>query len=261
MTNKVMNSWSFGGVNLSSFGFVTELSSHLDIPIKRGENVQIPFVDGRVHVSKLFEQKTVSFGIEILAKQICDLETTFDTMKQLFGARAQQYLMYNSPTGARRALAEMTGQLGVIQDIDPLAVKITVDFLLAEPFFRSTELYSYEVTIDASPHAFDPVNSGTGEERTAVITFTGPSGHPKLEHIASGVYVQYDEDILAGDTVVVDCGHYTAVHTHDGNVINHIVHYGDPTFMVLLPGANHLHVTDATAATGKVKIEFYPPYL
>jgi hypothetical protein len=329
MIEKVMNSWTFGGVRLSSLGAVTELDSYLDLPAKRNENAFVPQVDGRFHAKKFFDQKTVSFVIEVTAEDIERLEIKFDTIKQLFGSRSQQYLQYWSPTGIRRAYAEVVAPLLVARDTDALVAKIAVDFLLADPFFRSNILYELETTIDASPHAYDPDNDGTAEVRDAIITFTGPSEHPKIEHQTSLVSVQYNNHLIADDFVVIDCRNFTALlsrkftndpvagagieldmpltsgmvvgnrvlvsssagseyatisvvhlnthitvnaltlnHTTTNpyvtvNAINSIVHSGDPCFMVLAPGGvNHLHATDLAAGpAGKVKMQYYPPYL
>jgi hypothetical protein len=263
-TTKVMNSWTFGGVNLSSFGAVTELDSYLDLPTKRNENVLVPLVDGRIHATKFFDQRTVSIGIEVMAENIKDMDTTFDTIKKLFGSRAQQYLEYRAPTGLRHALAEVTGSLGVTRDPDPLVAKIVVDFLLSEPFFRSTVIYSKEVTVNGTT-AMDILNAGTVDERAAIITFTGPLQHPKIEHIASGIWVQYDAHITGTDTVIIDCKNFTAVHSVSGNVINSVFHHGDPNFLPIPAdvdtNAHHFHATNLVETTGKAKVEFYAPYL
>jgi phage-related protein len=86
-------------------------------------------------------------------------------------------------------------------------------------------------------------------------------GTPKLLHVASGIYVQYNAALTGTDTVTIDCRAWTAVHSALGNVINNIVHYGDPCFMVFLPGYNTMSIIDTVHTTGKCKVEFYPPYL
>ena len=262
MTDTVMNTWSFGGIRLSSLGAVTELDSYLDLPPKRNENALIPLVDGRIHATKFFDQKTISFGIEVHEKNIRKLEDKFDTIKQLFGARTQQYLQYLSSTGIRRALAEVVGQIGPVRDTDPLVAKIVVDFLLAEPFMRSDTLYSNEINpVDANPKPMTVVNAGTAEERAAIITFTGAMGTPKLLHVASGIYVQYNAALAGGHYVVIDCRNYTALLDGSTNVINSIVHSGDPCFMVFQPGNNVMSIIDTVATAGKCKVTFFPPYL
>lgn len=259
--SKVLNTWTFGGVRLDSFGFLTDLTSYLDIPSKRSENVLVPLNDGRVHAKKFFDQRSMTFGLLVQADNIHELEEKIDSLKLLLGSRDQQALAYQAHDGIRSALAEVVNQISATRDTDPLSVDYILDFLLADPFFRSTTLYSLEVTANASPKAMDIVNNGTVDERTAIITFTGPMEHPKIEHMASGIYVQYNAHISAGHTVTIDCKNYTAVHSVSGNVINYIVHSGDPCFLPILPGTNHCHVTDSNPTTGKAKIEFYPPYL
>jgi len=261
--SKTLNTWTFGGVRLDSFGFVTDLTSYLDIPPKRSENVLIPLNDGRVHAKKFFDQRSMTFGLLVQADNIHELEEKVDSLKLLVGSRDQQALAYQAHDGIRSALAEVVNQISATRDSDPLSVDYILDFLLADPFFRSTTIYSLEITVDAVTHAMDIANAGTVDERTAVITFTGPLEHPKIELMASGIYVQYNAHIAAGQTVIIDCKDYTAVHSVSGNVINNMVHSGDPCFLPILAGTNHCHVTHANAGntTGKCKVEFYPPYL
>jgi phage-related protein len=253
--------WKFGTITLTTLGIITKLSDSLEMPARRGDNIIIPFRHGRIWTKKYYDQRTILLGMALTETSAAALETKMDTIKVLCGLSAQQMLEVTlEDASVRQAYAEVAGKISVARLSAGMA-KLVIPFTLNEPFFRSNILYSLETTIDASPHAFDPNNSGTVEECGAIITFTGPMEHPKLEHIASGVYVQYDAHISNGDTVTINCKEYTAVHSVSGNVINSIIHHGDPTFMVLLPGANHLHATDSNPTTGKAKIEFYPPFL
>jgi hypothetical protein len=256
------------------------------------------------------------------------LEAKIDTIKTLCGLCSQQILQVTNESGSvRKAYAEVEGSIDVERKSAGVA-KLVIPFTLSEPFMRSNTEYSLETTIDTSPHAYDPENTGTVEETGAIITFTGPSEHPKIEHQTSLVSVQYNAHLIALDTVVIDCKLYTAflsrkftndpaagsnielampltsgfvvgnqvlvsssagseyatitvVHTDTHitvntlalnhttttpfctvNVINSIVHSGDACFMILLPGANHLHATDSAGSpAGKVKVQFYPPFL
>jgi hypothetical protein len=146
--------------------------------------------------------------------------------------------------------------------ISGTVARMVVNFVMADPLFRSTSLYTVEPTIDATTKDVDVVNAGTAEEHNAIITFTGPLEHPKLEHLALGVWVQYDAHLAAGNTVIINCKDYTAIHSVSGNVINSIKHHGSPNFIYFLPGTNYCHCTHANAGntTGKCKVTFYTPY-
>jgi phage-related protein len=258
MTKKIMSEWTFGGTRLADFGAVTELDAYLDMPAKRGDNILIPMAHGRVWVPKFFDQRIVSFGIEISADDVPALEQKMDALKALLGSRVQQALVNQFCDGARSAGAEVLNALGVTRDPDPLVAKVVIDFLLADPFFRSSVLTTKTFTAASSPYTLN--NPGTAEERFAIITFTGPLSNPIVTNTTNGVVLQYDAVLAAGsDIVTVDCEHFTAVDETAANVVGSIVHSGDTAFMTLAPGDNVM--TLAGAGGGSVQIDFYPPYL
>jgi hypothetical protein len=263
----IMNAWTFGGVRLESFGHVTELNSYLDMPPKRGGNVFVPMRDGQTFVSKYFDQKVISFGMEIVSDGVCDLEEKLDSLKILLGSRMQQYLSNPAfTTGERRALAEVTTPLGVTRSPDPRVARIVIDFLLAEPFMRSVAQYAPAATvIDAHNVSATIVNAGTAPERHAIITLTGPlewgAGGITIYNTRNGVQLLYLADIAGGSYVTIDCGEFTAYDNAANNVIGNVSHVGDYHFMVFEPGDNILTLDEDNPSTGTVAVTFYPPYL
>ena len=260
---KIMNAWTFGGTRLSTFGHITELDSYLDIPAKRGENILIPMQDGNTHVKKYFEQKIISFGMEIVSDAVCDMEEKLDSLKLLLGNRNQQYLanpMFAS--GPRHALAEVVGPLNVTRKPDPRSARIVIDFLLAEPFLRSVAQYAPAPTVIDAPNV--PaliVNAGTAEERKSIITLTGPLEDVVIINSANGLILYYTAAITAGHHVDIDCGAFTAIYDNAVSVIQNLSHVGDTSFMVFVPGNNQVDIDDLNAASGEVSVTFYPPYL
>jgi hypothetical protein len=252
--------WTFGGSRLDTFGAVTLLDAYLDLPPKRGDNILIPLSHGAKWVPKFFDQRVVSFGMEIIGKTIPDLESKMDSLKALLGIRTQGVLL-NEAT-SRQALAEVVEVLGLGRNPDPLVAKIVIDFLLADPFFRDLAKTTKLFTIDASPKTFTVVHPGSAEECNSIITLTGPLDHPVITNTTNGVVLQYD-DILAaaGNTVTIDCANFTAIDETTANVVGKIVHTGAPAFMVLVPGDNDFSVVDGSATTGTIQFDFYPPYL
>lgn len=166
--------WSFGGVYLSSFGFVTELDSYLDTIPKRSDNIQIPLVDGRVHTRKYFEQRVMSFGIEIVEDSVGQLEDTLETMRRLFATRTQQLLAYYTQGEKRTSLAEVTGQLGIARGDTPTCAKVAVDFILTDPFFRSI-VYAPYLGVSLTSHhiAFDAASKELRCTLACGIFYTG----------------------------------------------------------------------------------------
>jgi phage-related protein len=253
-----MSAWRFAGVLLDTYGVVSRVSDALKLPERRGDNAMVPLRDGRVFVRKQFDQRKITLGLEIVEKNVTDLESKMDTLRALFGTRSQAALQETLENGAvRSSLAEVSGDLGVNR-ISPGCARLAVDFILAGTYFRSTTLVSDEKTIDESLESYTLSNPGTAEERDMVITFTGPLTYPRVTNVTNNTWVAYNGEIPAGVTVVIDCADFTAT-SLGYNVIGYIVHSGDVAFLVLQPGSNSLQVT-ASVAGGKVKIEFYPPY-
>lgn len=260
-----MSKWSFGGVELDTLGIVTLVSDSLKLPEKRGNNLLIPFMAGRVWVEKEFEQRNMTLGLEVAAESIEDLETRMDTLKKFFGRRALGLLSQTlEDLSTRSCYAEYTGDLSLTR-ISPVSVRMALDFTMPEPFFRSNFLTSNEQTINASPKTYTLNNPGTAEERQAVITLTGPLSSPEITNTTNGVKVKYNAAIAGGHYVTIDIdaetGEYTAVDDLSANVIGSVTHEGDVALFVLDAGANSISVTDGMHTTGTVTIEFYAPWL
>ena len=284
--SNVLSDWTFNGVHLSSFGAVTRLDSYLDMPPKRGDNILIPMAHGKTWVPKFYDTRIVSFGIEVIGTSIIDLEQKMDALKLLLGVRTQEILSNMFCEGPRIAWAEVLNQLGVVRDPDPLVASVVVDFLLAEPFFRSVGIVSHLLTTPAvwdyfpyeanyfadwfpydsvfapTPVVYGITNPGTAEERNAIIYLMGPLTDVTITNITNGVWMDYTGTIAAGQMVTIDCKNFTAVQTTaPTNVIGNISHGGDTSFMVLLPGLNNIEVLAAAMGGGQIQIDFYPPYL
>jgi phage-related protein len=256
--------WTFDGVRLSDFGVVTELDSYLDLPPKRSDNVLIPMRHGKVFVPKYYDSRVLSFGVEMIAGNIPELEDLFDGLKALIGTRAQKVLMNSDINGtSRSSLAEVVSQLGVTRDPDPLVAKVVIDFLLSDPFFRGSVISHQTATMDANPYSFTLHNPGTAEECKAILTLNGASDQCVITNTENNVVLEYNDVIAGGESVAVDCGLDTAVYTPGAlNVIGKIVHSGDAPFMVLVPGDNIITIEDITHANlFTVDFDFYPPYL
>ena len=58
-----------------------------------------------------------------------------------------------------------------------------------------------------------------------------------------------------------ETGEFVAVDDLGANMISHISHEGDTCLLPLVSSDNELRVESGYHVAGKVKIEFYPPYL
>jgi hypothetical protein len=256
-------SWAFNSLNLTATGdYISYVIAGYDLPPVRDSNVLIPLKDGRTWVRKCYDQRKITFGMTFMGSSLSDLQTNIDAMLAKLSVRTQAYLVQTMPdSSTRQAYAEVISEIKLKHN-GPYLAQATVDFLLAEPFFRGTVLYEVEATIDTSPHDFDVVNAGSAEDRSSIITFTGPLSHPTITNTTTGATLEYNAALAAGSNIItVNCANLTAVDETAASVLNKIIHTGDPAFMVWAAGTNHCHVTDGTATTGKVKAAFYPPYL
>lgn len=257
-----MAEWNFNSQDLTVAGdYITYVLDGYDLPPVRGDNIVIPLKDGRTHTRKYFDQRIITFAMHFMGTSLSDLQTNIDAMLAKLAVRTRAYLIHTMPDATtRNAYAEVISPIQ-LQHRGPYHAVSTVEFLLDEPFFRSTTDYELEVVIDASPHDMDVVNAGNAEDRSSTITFTGPLSHPSIANTITGASLQYDDDLAASsDVVTVSVSAFTAVDASAANVLNKIVHTGDTSFMVWSPGTNHCHITDGTATTGKIKVNFYPPY-
>ena len=248
---------------MDSLGIVTLVSDSLKMPERRGDNKLIPQRDGRIFAEKKFEQRSMSLGLEVGADTLSELESAMDVVKTLFGRRSLGALVQTLEDLSVRTLqAEYTGDLNLSR-VSPLSVKLLLDFIAPDPFFRSSVLKTDTQTIDASPKAYTFNNPGTADERNPKIVLTGPLNNTVILNLTNGVSFTYGATIPAPRVVTFQTvnGEYVATDDLGANVIGNISHVGDSAFFVLDAGDNSLSVADDTHTTGTVKMEFYPPYL
>jgi hypothetical protein len=260
-----MSTWKFGGTDLTTFGSLTELDDPNDIPDRRGEDITIPFKTGSVSISKYYDKRTMLFGLTLSSTSVSGLQTLMDNLKKLIGVRTEQTLEWTLDDASVRTAQAKVDKKMQTRRLGPLAIRAVLEFTLAQPFFRSNTLYSIETTINASPKTFTVSNTGTVEERNAKITLTGPLENTVITDTLTGVSLKYTGAIAGGEVVVIETnatGEYTAVKDGVTNVVGNILdHSGSSALMVFEHGNNPMSVTDDIHTTGKVKFEFYPPYL
>ncbi|MEN6480905.1 MAG: hypothetical protein ABFD29_01830 [Anaerolineaceae bacterium] len=259
--------WKFGSTDLTSIGAysIITFEDANTLPSRRGDNPVIPQREGRLYVPKFYDQRLLSLGMYIKGANRSDFESKIDLFKALFGKGNQQILQRTMADGSVRQVGAEVSKFDISQKSDRYC-KATVDFLLSSPFFRSTSKTSLTTTIDASPKTFTLTNPGTADDRTAVITLTGPLTNPKIINIFTNpvtglqelVWVGYTGIIAALDTRTIDVGNLTC-YSGANNYLNLLSHSGDAYFLLLKAGANTIRVESASTG-GTVKIEFYAPY-
>jgi phage-related protein len=259
-----MTTFSFGGTYLETFGNVTQINDYLDIPARRGSDMQIPFRHGSMFVKKFYDSRTMSFGIAVMEATPTALEAKLDTMRQLFAPMAQQTLSMTLEDATVRTASASVNRPMEVNKIAPNVARVVIEFELPYPIFRlSTEIADNTTTIDTDPHAMTVTNPGTVEERDPVITLTGPLENVVITNSTNGMTLTYTGAITAGQEVIIqtsNTGEYVARMTGIANVIGNVTHHGDTALMVINVGANTLSIASAVATTGTVGISFHPPY-
>jgi phage-related protein len=259
-----MSTWYFGGTNLSSFGAITLLDDDGDTPDRRGEDIVIPFRNGRVPIAKYYDSRVIMFGLTINTATKTDLQDKLDDLRALLSPRVEQELQVVLDDTSVRTANAVVNKSFKPTHLGPLAVKLTIEFTLADPFFYSDTEVEQIITIDASPKTGTVENPGTVEERNATITLTGPLTNPVITNTTNGVVLTYTGAIAGGEVVVIATnltGEYTAVKDGTTNVIGNVTHSGSSALMIMDVGDNDLSITSDVTSIGTVTVAFYPPYL
>lgn len=261
------STWKFGSTDLTSLGAynVINFEDAQMMPSRRGDNPIIPLREGRLHVKKIFDQRTLSLGMYIRGSSREDFEDKMDSFRLLFGKGERQTLQRTMADGSvRKAVAEVNGFM--VSPKSNCYARVTIDFLMASPFFRDASGTSVTVQIATSPQTLSITNIGTAEDRSAQILLTGPLSYPKLTNQitdpvtgeAANVWVGYNGVIASGKQVEIDVAQGTC--EYDGsNALTALIHSGDPYFMVLKPGANSIKV-ETLSTGGYVSFIFQAPF-
>jgi hypothetical protein len=262
-----MSKWRFNGTPF--FGkdatIVTEFTDADDLPALRGDNPTIPLREGRPDVDLVYDQRKISMGLYMSSATRSAFETSHDGLRRLFGDPRQRLLERIMEDGSIRQAWAKSSNLQV-KRASPLAMRMTIDFLMASPFFRATAKTSDTQTVSTSPITYTLTQPGNAEDRSAVITLTGPLSYPKITNLITdpvtglpaNIWVGYNGVLSNGVIVVIDVGAFTC-YQGTTNLLKSLIHSGDPYFMVLKPGANSMKIESLTTG-GTVKIEFYAPY-
>ena len=257
-----MTSFTYNGTDLSTLGKVTKVN-YLDTPQRRGSNQTIPFQHGTAFSAKYYDERHITLGLVIQGTTAQDLEETLDTIKALVSPRAEKVLQMTMENGDVRTANASVDATFQTERNSALIARVVLDFTLSRPFWRGDATVNESVTVNTSPKTLLVTNTGTLEERNPVITLTGPLQNTVLSN-ANGVSMTYTGTISGGDVVVITTnswGEYTATENGITNVIGNLSHNGSAAYMVLDVGLNTITITDSTATTGEVQIEFDPPYL
>jgi len=266
-----MEQYSFDNESLQTKAWgIYEVSDGLGTPGFRGENIQIPFQDGKRWIKKRYSDRVLIFlmwvrsvdpttGVVPSGKtpdQV--LYENIDTLSRLFGSPGQHVLAKQLPDGtSREAAVEILRPVKFSRK--PLGLtKFALEVSMADPFFYGTVLYSDQQLISLPSFAWIHSNPGTAPATKLSLVLTGPLESPKLECLETGTWVQYQGNIATGEAVTIDVADFTC--EKDGlNVISAVKHGGDESWLTLNAGENHLTITSG-ATGGSCQILYYPAY-
>jgi hypothetical protein len=259
-----MTTWIFNDVNLTDFDIaggraIEDLSGSYDMPAPRGENQTVPLKEGRIYVPKYHDQREMTFGMWVSGYTPSAFDQQVDDLKKLLYSGYNLLEREDDSGNVRSAMAEVRGPLQFMK-VGKTAGKCTVTFLLPDPFFYGDTQVDVSQEITTNPIEFVVAHPGTAPARKAVLTLDGPAANPTLiTNLTTGVWLSYAGSLLNTDSLVVDCGAFTAL-KGSSNVIALLRHAGDSAFMYLMPGDNTFRVQSATTG-GSLRVAFYPPYL
>ncbi len=258
-----MTSWTFNGVDLSTFGVITILDDYLDMPARRGEDQKIAHYPGSLFVPKYYDERDISMGISIRKGSAIELESALDNLRRLVSIRSQKILSNIRADGSvRTVLASVDRDLQVKRE-SYIYAKIVLVFHLSFPFFRSNTLYSQETVVDTNPEDFVWSNPGTVEEINPKISMYGPLDTVVLTNLTNGHVLSYNAAIASPRVVTFEVvnGEFQVKDDLGANLVSNMTRSGGYTLMCLETGDNSMRVASVSPTTGKVKVEFYPPFL
>jgi len=259
-----MTSWKFGNYDLASFGVITLIDDHLDLPDRRGNDQIIPMRHGTVFVQKYYDARVLMFGLAVAGQTPSEMESVLESLRGVLAVRAQQTLSQILADGSIRTAQACVNKSMQITRPAPNIALLTIEFTLAEPFFRaSSAIPDNTVTVNASPKAWTVTNPGTIEERDPTIILTGPLANTAITNSTNGCILSYNAAIASPRVVTIQTvnGEFIATDDLGANKIGNVTHSGASALMVFDIGTNTLSITDDTATTGTVKATFNTPYL
>ena len=251
--------WNYNGTNLSSTDWkVQAVLDGLGHPGFRGEDLQIPFENGRRRIKKRYKSRILLFSMYVKGDTTEEFESNIDTLSALFGASGEHTLRRTLSNGEiREAKAEVYSPVSFPIEIANYS-KFSVEFELADPFFYTTELETDVEIISSTEESWTHNNPGTAPVTAAIITLEGPLDSPQLKNANNNIWLKYQGAIEEGETVTINTKDFTC--EKDGeNYISAIKHGGDAYWLTLEPGNNSLELTTQVTG-GSIEIEYYPAY-
>lgn len=257
-----LDSWAFKGTALDFSGKVSvlDITGLGALAQWKGSDIPLAGLPGRRWSKKLPDARTVGLALQLIDTPTAMLSagSVIDSLDQLFASEVQGALAHTLADASVRTAQAQVAQWSPKPDgMTGSRFLGTVDFELADPLFYGASGTTSHATA-ASPTDFSATNAGTKANYKLVLTFHGPMSSPRLTNLTNGWYVEVDVTVASGQSLVVDCGAFTALN-NGVSCIGSVVHSGGTPFLRLEPGVNNLEYT-ATTPGGSVDVVFAPTY-
>jgi|SRR5215472_6459871 len=285
--------FTVNGVSLSTYAYnIQTLAGREQTPPIVGDNIRVPYRNGRIWKQKTFDQRTIVLAMYVRG---CDVNgvvpatrtlerATFNSnlrmLKRLFAPRGSQLivtrtLQFLTGTETHTGLADAYnpssggftaggGGLGTNQwDLVPVSITygtFSIDLVFADPWWYGASVAPVITSAGGTIN-----NIGDVEHDHPVIRFNGPLTNPMLTNLTPNpdVAVWYSGTIASGAYVQLDANAYTAVTNTGASVIGNVFHTGALKWMVLEPGNNSMTLTNqagGAVGSGNATVTYAPPY-
>jgi hypothetical protein len=263
------------GQSLMTYAYAIQtLAGRENIPPRVGDNIRIPYRNGRIWKPKTYDQRVITLGMWVKDTDVngvtpvqgprAQFNTNLRALKRLFaplGAQLsmQRTLIFASGMETHTAQGECSGTM----DLTPITIRVgtlTIDITMADPWWYGSPA---SPTVSSTGAAI--TNIGDVEAQKIVLTFNGPLTNPRLTNtsVLAPVSVWYNGTIAGGASVTLDCGVFTAVNNLGASVIGSVSHQGSLRWMLLEPGSNAMtldNVAGGSVGAGSVTVAYSPPY-
>lgn len=264
-------SLSFDGTDLMTLAYkVRALGLDESLPPRRGENVVVPGVAGQIYVAKELEQRTIDMLMWVAAVGTAGGTTwaassmgdNINTLTALFGADGTHTITRTRGTTA------LTGTVEV-RDVrftpgGAYHYDVAVSMVMPDPLWYAASATTVTSPFSSVPFDLSVSNVGTYQAERAVVTIACAAGesitNPTIT--CGATWVKYTGVVSAGQTLVIDCGAFTATKA-GASVLSAITHNSASTRWLIIPkGTNNVTVSADGISNGPdLTVTFSAPYL
>jgi hypothetical protein len=281
--------WLVDGTSLYTLAYnISTLAGREHLPPKLGDNIQIPYRNGRIWKPKYYDQQMITLGMWIRGADVNgNVPSTRTGSRAQFNSNLRALRRLFAPTGRQLALsrilqfttgaethtaqgevasgsASSAGEMD-LQPITPMLATFTVDIVMADPWWYGSNIVTVITSSGATvTHPGDVEASGVSVG-SMTIALAGPLTNPRLTNtsISPNVWVQYTGTINSGTTITLDLAAFTAKDQLGNSLIGSVSHSGSLRWMLLEPGSNAMTLTNGASGspgTGTATLTFAPPY-